>query len=209
MLTFVGSQEKSTRMFDSEMMDAYASQEAFNYMNYTVRPPSIWERLSWWFQSMIERIFLNPNTPWLTRILYYMVILLVVGAAIFYIIKLRYGKGLTSDYSSHQLGIKSIENTKAEDFENLIDEALSNNNYKLAIRYLYLKTLSSLSKKHLISLKDWKSPYDYQRELKGDTATCYAEIARLFEYVWYGDFDANKEDFDEGSKLSHKLEVAA
>ncbi|MEM0940681.1 MAG: DUF4129 domain-containing protein [Bacteroidota bacterium] len=194
------------RGFDKEVMRAYTEQETFNYMNYTVRPPSIWERISWWVQSLLQEVFLNPNTPWVRRIAFYVILFLVVGAAVFYIIKLRYGGGLTTDYRIYQPEISSVLQTKPDDFEILIQEAIKEQNFKLAIRYLYLKTLSSLSKKGKISLKEWKSPYDYRQELKGDLADSYTEIAQLFEYIWYGDFDAGQEEFQKGKKLSQKLE---
>ena len=178
-------------------------------MNYTVKPPSIWERLSWWFQSMLQKIFLNPNTPLLTKIAYYLIILVVLGAAVFYILRLKYGGGITPDYRSYQPGMAGIAQTKSEDFDNLINGALSENNFNLAIRYVYLKSLSSLAKKGMINLKDWKSPYDYERELQGEAALFYKEMARLFEYVWYGDFDAGEEEYNRGSDLSGKLESAA
>ncbi|MEQ9468307.1 MAG: DUF4129 domain-containing protein [Ekhidna sp.] len=203
-----GGQQVSVRTFDEEGMRVYAQQQAFDYMNYTVRPPSIWEQVSWWFQSMLQEIFLNPNTPWLTRIVYYLIILIVLGAAIYYIIRIRYGGGITPDYNTHMSPVAGIAQTTPEDFDQSIAGAIKEKNFKLAIRYVYLKTLSSLAKKGMISLKDWKSPYDYERELQGDMASSYQEMARLFEYVWYGDFDAGEEEFNKGRDLSIKLENA-
>lgn len=189
-------------------MESYAAQKDFDYMNYTIKPPSVWERLSWWFQNMFQRIFANPNAPWMTRIVYYVLLLLVLGLAIFYIVRLRYGGALAPDYHTISRGTVGIEHSKAEDFDRLISEARKERNFKLAIRYLYLKSLVALAKKELVQLRDWKSPYDYSRELQGDAANSYGEIARLFEYVWYGDFEPNEEDFLRGNALCHKLEGA-
>ncbi len=186
-------------------MKTYTEDSAFDYMNYTVKPPSIWERLSWWFQSIIQEIFLNPNTPWLTRIAYYLLLILVVGVAVFYIIKLRYGGGLSADYQTYRTATTGSSQSKPEDFDLLIKEALNDQNFKLAIRYLYLMSLVSLANKGKISLKEWKSPYDYQLELKGELAYTYREIAQLFEYIWYGDFEAGEKEFKKGSELAQKL----
>lgn len=202
----LNGQQKMIRMFDKQAMSTFADQETFNYMNYKVKPPSIWERISWWVQSLLREIFLNPNIPLIIRIAYYLILFLVIGAAVFYFVKLRYGGGFTSHYKMHQTEVSSVLQTKPDDFELLIHEAIKEQNFKLAIRYLYLKTLSSLSKKGKINLREWKSPYDYQQELKGDLADSYAEIAQLFEYIWYGDFDAGQEEFQKGEKLSQKLE---
>ena len=76
-LSFLGGKETNVRTFDSEEMKAYAEQQDFAYMDYTVRPPSIWERLGWWFERMMQTIFGNPNTPWLGRIGYYMILFVI------------------------------------------------------------------------------------------------------------------------------------
>ena len=205
-LFFSGGQEIEVRSFDPNEMFSYQNEPAFDYMKYTVQPPSIWDRLSWWLQSIVERIFLNPNTPWLTRILYYMLLILIVGAAIFYIVRLRYGGALATDYKSYQLNVGNVESTSSEDFNAMIKEALKHQNFKLAIRYLYLKTLITLSNKELVKLRDWKSPYDYERELKGELSTNYKQMARLFEYVWYGDHEAGEDQFEEGRKLFNEID---
>ena len=195
------------RRFDPDEMEAYAEQRDFSYMSYVATPPSVWERLSWWFQSMLQRIFLNPNTPWLTQIAYYLIVVAVLGLATFYIIRLRYGGGMTADYQSFT-SVTGMDTSNVEDFDNLLTNALEQQNYKLAIRYIYLRSLASLARRDMIMLKDWKSPYDYSQELQGDIASTYMEMARLFEFVWYGDFAAGKKEYDEGAILCAKLENA-
>ena len=190
-------------------MEQYAGDNSFKYMNYTVKPPSIWEHMSWWFQNLLQRLFLNPNTPLYTRILYYLILILVIGAALFYVVKLKYAGALSPESSAYKSGVQGLKETKEEDFDRLISESLEGKNFKLAIRYLYLKTLVMLSKKELVKLREWKSPYDYERELKSDAATSYKELARLFEYVWYGDFEAGEGEFARGNELSKRLEQAA
>ena len=200
------AQASELRAFDQEQMQQYAEQADFEYMNYAVTPPSIWERIGWWLQSLLEQFFMDPNTPWLTQIAYYLLLVLILGLAIFYVVRLRYGGGVATDYKNMQFATTGLETTKAEDFEQLIKAALEERNYKLAIRYVYLQSLAGLAKRELIKLKDWKSPYDYERELKSELAGSYREIARLFEYVWYGDFEVGIEDFERGKALSSKLE---
>jgi len=208
-LLLTDGQQIATREFDEIAMTEYSEDNSFSYMNYTVKPPSIWVRLSWWFQNMFQRFFLNPNTPWLTEIGYYLILTLVIGAALFYIVRLKYGGALAPDSSAYGRGINLSSTTKDIDFDSLISESLGNKNFKLAIRYLYLKTLVSLSNQDLIKLRDWKSPYDYERELKSELAPNYKELARLFEYVWYGDFEAGEGEYKNGLDLSKKLEKVA
>lgn len=200
--------EPQLRSFDAKQMQEYASQQDFDYMNYAVLPPSIWQRISWWVSDFYDRFFSNPNTPWLTRIAYYVALLLILGLTIYYIIKLKYGGGLSNDYTSYKTGITGIEQAPVEDFEKLISDAIANQNHKLAIRYIYLRSLATLAKRKMIILKEWKSPYDYERELKSEMQAPYREMAKLFEYVWYGDFEVGEREFHQGQDLSLKLEQA-
>ena len=199
-----------SRAFDEEAMQRYAQSDDFAYMNLAVRPPSIWQRLQWWLAGIISRIFMNPNTPWLSDIVFYALLFLVIGVAIFYILRLRYGEGFTRNTRNSMLGSvhSSVANSQL-DYDQAINEAVTSKNYKLAIRFLYLKTLQFLSQKELIKLKDWKSPFDYNRELKPELVPIYGDLTKLFEYVWYGDFNAKAEDFEKGSKLLSQLQKKA
>lgn len=188
-------------------MANYADADAFNYMNLTIQPPSVWQRLQWWFGSMIEKIFSNPNTPWLSEILFYLILIFVVAAAIFYIIRLKYGGAISSDSKTYgSVPAKSIINDKSQNFDELIISAIEEKNFRLAIRYLYLRTLVFLSQKDRIKLKDWKSPYDYEKELDRKLIPVYSSLTRLFEYAWYGDADVSSKEFEEGQKLAVEIE---
>lgn len=195
------------RSYDEEEMLTYTESPDFAYMDLSVRPPSIWERLQWWFASLISKLFMNPNTPWLSNLLFYTLLIVVLGAAIFYIVRLRYGGGVMGERKHVGYGDSSLHiEGGGIDYDRVIKEALQSDNYKLAIRYVYLKTLTILAQRELIRLKDWKSPLDYNRELSEELVPVYYELSQLFEYVWYGDFDATHGDYEKGSQLSSQLQ---
>ena len=206
----VGEENENARQFDEQAMSSYSESDDFSYMNLTVRPPSIWQRLKWWFGDLIAKIFSNPNSPWLSRIIFYCLLFVVLGGAIFYMLRLKYGRAVSSEskYTS-SINTGALKSTKAIDFDKLIDEAQRTKNFKLAIRYVYLKSLAFLASQELIKLKDWKSPYDYERELKSEMVPIYVGLTHLFEYVWYGDFDAGESEFERGSDLAKQLENKA
>lgn len=193
------------REFDETIMQSYAESSDFAYMDLVIHPPSIWQRIKWWFQSVIGSLFSNANAPWIVNGLFYVILALVLAVAIFYIVRLKYGRAISADSQHYGTTITSLEGAKSEDFEAMIEGALKEENYKLAIRYIYLQSLTYLSQKGLIKLKDSKSPYDYERELKGEVVIHYRNLCRLFEYVWYGDFNAEKEDFDRSSDLANQM----
>ncbi len=202
-----GDQNGSVRQLDETEMSSYAADTDFNYMNMRIEPPSIWQRLKWWFGALIASIFDNPNTPWLANSLFYVILVLVLGLAIYYIVRLRYGGGLSPDskyFTSH--GARIVDGAEKLDYDSLINTALDEKQYKLAIRYLYLKTLTFLHAKDVIAFREWKSPYDYEKELDKSIVPAYRSLTGLFEHAWYGEFNVGNDEYSEGKKLAITIE---
>lgn len=195
----------TVKSFDSSAMQEYAEDSDFSYMNFVVQPPTVWQRIQWWFQSIFSNLFSNPNTPQLFSIIFYGILFLVLGAAVFYIVRLKYGGAIASSSKSYISNIQSLDGIKQVDFDEMISDAVKDRNFKLAIRYIYLRSLSVLSQKELIQLKDWKSPFDYEKELQEEMIKPYKDLSQLFEYVWYGDFEATESDYLNSNALSQEL----
>lgn len=85
------------------------------------------------------------------------------------------------------------ELTKESDFDALIKTALQHGNYRQAVRYQYLRTLHTLADKNFIELAPDKTNYQYVRELKNrDQQQAFAALTLNYEYVWYGEFNIDK-----------------
>ena len=83
-----------------------------------------------------------------------------------------------------------------EDIQKLIQGALLDKNYRLAIRYYYLYSLRLMNEKELITWELQKTNADYSRELEEtDLKNPFAQITRLYEYIWYGDFPIDQSKF--------------
>lgn len=79
---------------------------------------------------------------------------------------------------------------KNEDIDQLIQSALKDRNYRLAIRYYYLLLLKSLGHKEYIIWELQKTNDDYINEIKDqDLKEHFGRITRLYDYIWYGGFD--------------------
>ena len=96
------------------------------------------------------------------------------------------------------------------DFDKIIAEAISNKHYRIAIRYLYLKSLRDLSLKGFIIWKADKTNLDYLNELRLPAfEKPFGEVTRLFDYAWYGNIEINEPLFQRikivFDKLSHQI----
>jgi len=74
-------------------------------------------------------------------------------------------------------------------YDHLIEEAEGKSEYNLATRYLFLKTLKSLSDKGLIDFTSDKTNKEYIREMEQHNYYDeFRELTRDYEYIWYGKF---------------------
>lgn len=88
------------------------------------------------------------------------------------------------------------ENIFTINFDEAISKALTDNNYRMATRLLFLRLLRNMSEKRIINYGQDKTNMDYLFEL---TNTRYAkefmQATRTYEYVWYGGFVPGQQQF--------------
>lgn len=87
------------------------------------------------------------------------------------------------------------ENIHNADFDYLLNQALSNNEFKLAIRILYLKIIKQLSDNQSITWKREKTNSHYVREMaSGKLGKPFAFLTLVYEEAWFSDhlIDRNK-----------------
>lgn len=78
-----------------------------------------------------------------------------------------------------------------------ISESIATQEYRHAVRYMYLKSLRLLSDKGWIKLNANSTNIDYLNSMsKRAEGAPFKIITRNYEYVWYGEFDLTKEHFN-------------
>jgi large-conductance mechanosensitive channel len=96
---------------------------------------------------------------------------------------------------------------KNEDIQQLIENAIGQKDYRLAVRYYYLYMLQLMSEKEFIVWELQKTNDDYKLELqKQELVQPFATSTRLYNYFWYGEFpiDETKYKKAEANFLSLK-----
>ncbi len=90
------------------------------------------------------------------------------------------------------------ENIHEIDFNGAIGQAVEQQNYRLAVRLLYLQTLKRLTDAELIQYKPDKTNRQYVYELANSPRQAdFEHLTRQFEFIWYGDFPVDAGRFDE------------
>jgi hypothetical protein len=91
---------------------------------------------------------------------------------------------------------EEIDNNMESDFENLQRRAYAAGDLRVAMRYMFLKTLQKLNDKDLIRFGADKTNSAYARELPQAKRNEFASLALYYEYIWYGNIAVHKETFD-------------
>ena len=82
------------------------------------------------------------------------------------------------------------------DIDGLLQNAIKNKEYRLAIRYQYLSVLKILSNKKLIDYHKDKTNSEYLFEIENSkTRTEFSYLSYVYSYVWYGDFPIDETNY--------------
>lgn len=98
------------------------------------------------------------------------------------------------------------EDIESVNIDTFIEEALRNGNYRLAVRWCFLKSLQLLNQQKLIDWRPAKTNIDYQYEIQRmDLRDDFSKLSYSFEYVWYGEMQAGESFFVKYKELANKF----
>lgn len=182
------------RKFDESKLASYQKDSSFQYSD-TV-PDNTWERFWRWFWNLVNGVLKNPYSGGFLK---YVVIGILSAGLIFIVIKflgldmkifLGKSKSIALPFS------ESLENIHGINFNDEIEKAIVNSNYRLAVRLYYLHTLKRLNDQSLISWQPEKTNHTYIGEIEDPSLKLkFSRLTTQFEYIWYGEFAIDKENF--------------
>ncbi|MDL2303380.1 hypothetical protein LJC28_03195 [Dysgonomonas sp. OttesenSCG-928-D17] len=185
------------RVPDKTKIEEFQKDSRFNYERVE-KQASWWDRLLGKIIYFFARLFgetIGSGIP-------SMVVILVIILALSLITLKLLGVDYKSILSKKKVDTSEIdiysENVHDMDFDTLIANALKNRDYRLVIRFLYLKSLKSLSDKEIIEWKANKTNYSYQYEIENSALRSkFLEATLIFDYVWYGEFSLDEQQFSD------------
>lgn len=169
----------------------------YKYDRVGPAPKTWWDRFKEWFWRTIEKIFTTEGGKVGLTIFQYVLIAAVIVIIVFLILKndiraVFYGKSasVVIDFKEFEEDIHKIN------FDQMIAEAMSRNDYRKAVRLHFLKLLKELTDNNLITWQIDKTNNDYLMELSNSKfSKQFQELALMYEYIWYGDFQLDETNF--------------
>lgn len=92
----------------------------------------------------------------------------------------------------------STENLFDIDYDSALKRAIAAQNYRLAIRLMYLQTLKELAQRNIIQYRQERTNNDYLLQLfQTSYYKDFFRLTRNFEYAWYGQFSVSSASFEQ------------
>ncbi|RDK87081.1 DUF4129 domain-containing protein [Marinirhabdus gelatinilytica] len=220
------STETTPLPLNEEKVEEYKNNPDFNYA-----PPeetdNWWKQFTSWIGNGISRFFnwlgnvwrsfwewLLPNgqgSPFwgfAINILPYIIITILLAFVVWLFYKLNPGAKLMQSKEKPDVFFTEEEEIiKTRDIQKLIDKALANNNYRLAVRYYYLLILKRLTDAELIEYEFDKTNSDYFAEIASENLnTGFRKATNIYDYIWYGNFTVTETDFNKAQTIFNNLE---
>ena len=153
-----------------------------------------WEAFLEWLSKLLGKpVSKHPQASY--KILKYSLVTLFVMGLIFILWKSKFRSLFKGD--AKKIASTSFtdlpENIEGINIDKLIEEAILAGNYRLAIRWCFLKSLQWLNAKNKIVWQTAKTNIDYQQELTDkNLREEFVSLNKVFEYVWYGEMNATE-----------------
>jgi len=194
------------KKINSQDLNAYKVDKNFDYEESIAKEePTFLERFFNWmgrqFLRFLEWIFGVKYAKGIfaniLMALPYLVAAIVLFLIIKFFIKVNIKWVISNAQNKNIVQLSEDENLiKHANFEELIAKAINDQNYRLAIRYFYLKILKQLTEIELIKWEIQKTNEDYIKELSEKRIKeKFKSITRLYDFVWYGNFKINESQF--------------
>ncbi|HUR67400.1 MAG TPA: hypothetical protein VMZ03_13700 [Chitinophagaceae bacterium] len=135
---------------------------------------------------------------WFQTLLWLVIIGAFAGAIMWYLAESNVGifrkKDVTATGDSMMEDLP--EDIFAINYQREIEKAAAQENYRLAVRLMYLRLLKDLAHRNIIQYKQDKTNFDYLLQLHSTRYySSFFRLTRHYEYSWYGHFDVEEDAF--------------
>jgi len=195
------------RLLSDDLLDKYKNDPEFDYDGGPEEADDWITKIKNWINQQLAILRSSKTYSTLLDYLYYALMIAALILIIRGLIKADRRGLLFGKINSNEIKmIESEEDISKINFDKLIAAAAERKDYKLAVRYLFLKSLKLLSEKEIIELRNNKTNHQYLSEIKNNRISNAFQIATSrFEWIWYGDFPVDENVMKSSQKDFNEL----
>lgn len=167
----------------------------------------ILQRISEWLGDIM------PDNPYkFNKEFGYVFAFLALIALAFVLYKVLYNKNqyfIKHDQEADALDTLAYveRNLMNSDLSQYIRDAVAQKNYALGIRYLQLLNIQKLAQAGYIKWKHSKTNAEFANEVQDKNLRAgFEECTRIFDYVWFGQFELKESDFSHYEQLFNQYQ---
>jgi len=200
---------RDTKSYNSETIDEATLQDYKERgdFQYKRKGDTALPRQPNWLRRFFNAIYnLLSNTfgfdvpNWLFAVLKWLFFIGVGVAAVYFLARVT---GVNINFKKQkkkvieEISFETIEeNLEEVNFDHLLEQAIKERSYRVAVRLFFLKNLQNLTKQDFINWAIDKTNNDYKYELTdSNLLTGFENTVYLFEHIWYGHFDLTEPEF--------------
>lgn len=153
-----------------------------------------------WALNGLQSVFGIDLPPYLLETMEYLLYFFMGILAIYLLVRFFVGENWSSLFTKKAEIVTDINLSETHidvvDLDVLIQSAVMQGNFRLAVRYHYLKTLKLLSQKGLIEWHYEKTNMDYLNEIGSATLKSgFREVSYIYDHIWYGEKDVDAANY--------------
>ena len=180
---------RAFRAVPDSVISKLQKQKEFAYAN----DPSYWKK---------DEPPSEEGTDWLSWLITrnwfrYMILTLMIAVLLFALIRIAISNRLLM-FSGRKRSANAEEDEllQKENLASMIQEAEAQNNFRVAVRYRYMKVLQDMDERKIISLNAQNTNWDYVNRMGSHPLkNKFLLLTRAYEYVWYGEFELNNDQY--------------
>lgn len=181
------------RSVPDSVVDKMKNEKDFAYAN----DMSYWKEAPPRRRNSFDRFMTAITESAFLKLILYSVLIAAILYALYQVMVVNNFFIFSGGRRRKNAGEASGDALQNENIDERINEAVSEKNYRHAIRYMYLKTLKLLSENNIITLHAKSTNQDYIRQMyKHNNLAQFRQLTRIYEYVWYGEFDPTETQFE-------------
>jgi hypothetical protein len=193
-ISAVDSSHVVVRQPDPKLIDSYRTQKEFIYTQAPVDTSflrQLWEYFKKRFKFLWD---FSGTMPLIYKVLIWGIFVLSLFMVIIFS---SFYKVFYADKEIESPGYEFANTIDPSfDYDEAIRLQMSQQQYRVAIRLLYLKVINQLRVKEYIHFSKEKTNVDYLRDLTNeDLKTRFYAITTIYNHVWYGDVEIAEDQF--------------